>query len=385
MKICSLLVLMSLMCFCGLAMGVPTTFPSSKTLPNPLRLNNGTLVKTPAQWAQRRPQVLATVTRYFIGTMPPAPGNLVVVQLDEKKLKAGVTYRRVRLSFGPQHAAGFNVALFIPPGKGPFATIVHPIFYPTPGDDVSNVGKQKIADPKYADPQNAAELYTDALGRGYAILTYNYQQIAADHADDRNTGVFRVYHGYSWGALGAWAWSMSRCVDYLENQPFADHSRILAVGHSRLGKTTLIAGALDTRFALVAPAGSGCGGTGAFRYCGPGRGGKEGIESYCKHFPYQLTPAFLPFANHVYELPFDQNWLIALCAPRPFIAADSYNDQWCNSNALKKSIAGARPVYDLLGADKNLAVHFRHGPHALAPQDWKAILDFADARLHYGS
>jgi hypothetical protein len=174
---------------------------------------------------------------------------------------------------------------------------------------------------------------------------------------------------------------MSRCVDYLETQPFADKSKLIAVGHSRLGKTVLVAGAFDERFALTAPAGSGCGGTGAYRFNGKGRGGKEGLEDATQHFPQWFGPRLHEFAGQVEKLPFDQHWFLALIAPRLFIAADGLDDSATNGNALARAYLAARPVYKFLGVPDNLAVHFRPGRHMLAPADWEAILDFSDQHL----
>jgi len=174
---------------------------------------------------------------------------------------------------------------------------------------------------------------------------------------------------------------MSRCVDYLETQSFANKSKFIALGHSRLGKATLVAGAFDERFALVAPAGSGCAGTGAYRFNGKGRGGREGLEDIVKNFPQWTIPSFADFSNQVYRLPFDQHWLIDLVAPRCFIAADGLNDTAASVNALIQSYLAAKPVYALLGVPDHLGIHFRPGPHRLASEDWTAILDFADQQL----
>jgi hypothetical protein len=174
---------------------------------------------------------------------------------------------------------------------------------------------------------------------------------------------------------------MSRVVDYLETQGFADKTRLIALGHSRLGKATLIAGAFDDRFALVAPAGSGCFGTGAYRFNGAGRGGKEGLEDYTKIFPYQVGPRLAQFAGHVEQLPFDQHWFIALVAPRPFISLEATDDQFCNANASRQSVTAAKPVYEFLGVPDKIAIHFRPGTHNLAPADWAAALDFCDQQL----
>jgi hypothetical protein len=143
----------------------------------------------------------------------------------------------------------------------------------------------------------------------------------------------------------------------------------------------LIAGAFDERFALVAPAGSGAYGTGAFRFNGMTNGGKEGLDEVIAHFPYWIGPRLPQFSGQVYKLPFDQHWLIALVAPRPFISLDGLDDQFANGNALKESYLAAKPVYELLGAANRLGINFRPGPHALSPVDWQAALDFADQQL----
>ena len=127
--------------------------------------------------------------------------------------------------------------------------------------------------------EKAAQNYAEPLRRGYAIVCFQYQQCGLDKPQGyRQSGFFPAYPRYDWGDLAAWAWGMSRSVNYLETQAFADKAKIIAVGHSRLGKAALVAGAFDERFALTAPAGSGCAGTGAYRFNGKGRGGKEGLR-----------------------------------------------------------------------------------------------------------
>src|SRR5439155_10669082 len=122
-------------------------------------------------------------------------------------------------------------------------------------------------------------------------------------------------------------------------------------------------------------------GTGAFRFNGKTRGGKVGLEDVCKNFPQWVSPNLAQFSNQVERLPFDQHWLIALCAPRAFIAADALDDAACNGMALKQSYLAAKPVYEFLGAAEKLGIHFRPGKHELAKEDWQAILDFADQQL----
>lgn len=347
------------------------SLPMCAVMPDQLVTADRELITTVAQWQQRRKQMKQIIEHYAIGHLPPPPGNVTGRELfSNSLLEAKVTCRFVHLTFGPENKLGFDVAIFIPTDtntfKSPFPMIVQPVFLPMPGTNSwENVVKQ------FAEP----------LRRGYAVAAFYYQQCGADKPDYRQTGFFPAYPGYDWGDLAAWAWGMSRCVDYLETQPFVDKSQIIAVGHSRLGKAALIAGAFDERFALTAPAGSGCGGTGAYRFNGQGRGGKEGLEEATKRFPQWFGPHLPEFSGQVEKLPFDQHWFLALVAPRLFLAADGLSDPYASTNALVQSYLAAKPVYELLGVPEHLAINFRPGGHLLATADWQAILDFSDQQL----
>ena len=143
-------------------------------------------------------------------------------------------------------------------------------------------------------------------------------------------------------ACMGWAWGFSRIVDYLETQPFVDKNKLIALGHSRLGKLTMVATAFDERISLGAPAGSSGAGTGAYRFCGPGRGGKEGIEDMTRKFGYYFVPRLAEFTGQMQKLPFDAHWFVALTAPRPWISVEGTDDQNCVPNAVKQSVLAAQ-------------------------------------------
>ena len=388
-----------LLCQMDLAVAETTTFPAVKDLPahpampDPLIGMDGKRITTPSQWPARREEMKRTIEHYGIGHAPPPPGNVKGQEVETSLLAEGkVSYRRVRLTFGPGEKLAFDISIFQPSGStgfaGPFPTIVQPRFSgiekttPLPEAGTDNPAADPAGARKRSNtPESVAAQYASALSRGYAIVAFFYQDCGADNRDYRQTGFFPAYPDCDWADLAAWAWGMSRCVDYLEQQSFADKSKFIAVGHSRLGKAALVAGAFDERFAWVAPAGSGCGGTGAYRFNGKGRGGKEGLEDVVKNFPQWLTPRFAEFSGEVERLPFDQHWLISLVAPRSFIAPDGLSDNATSVNALVQSYQAAKPAYAMLGVPDHLGIHFRPGGHQLAPDDWTAILDFADQQL----
>jgi hypothetical protein len=381
----------------GTAAADAPTFPAVEdlpvraTMPDPLIGDDGKKITTKEQWQQRREQMKRILEYYALGHRPPPPGDVHGWQeLQSKEVLDGkATFHLVHLAFDPKPTAklGFDVAIFVPADsdsfKTPFPTIVQPSFFPTPGTAPARPQQPRSGGrgPLNFTVEDAAKQYASALGRGYAIAIFYYQQAGADKPDYRKTGFFPAYPDYDWGDLAAWSWAMSRCVDYLETQPFADKSKIIALGHSRLGKTALVAGAFDDRFALTAPAGSGCGGTGAYRFNGKGRGGKEGLEEATKNFPQWFGPRLHEFSGQVEKLPFDQHWLIDLIAPRLFIAVDGLSDQATNGKALAHCYLAARPVYEFLGVPDHLGINFRPGKHMLAAEDWTAVLDFSDKYL----
>ena len=247
-------------------------------------------------------------------------------------------YRLVRLSFSPGSKYGFDVALFVPTSaKGRVPVVVFPTFGPTPaerrlrrssgrldqgkgldalviplGDQTSRAAEAAAATPQKpsvappaaaaSDPETATAAHAELFRRGYALAVYHYQDTGEDTIGRRSDGswAFRTtryypaYPDYDWGLAAGWAWGLSRCVDYLDTQSLADRGSCIAVGHSRIGKAVLIAGAFDDRIAVVAPAGSGAGGTGAYRFNGARGGGREGLADMMRKYPNWFSPNLYP-------------------------------------------------------------------------------------------
>ncbi|HLX94992.1 MAG TPA: hypothetical protein VKU37_04535 [Verrucomicrobiae bacterium] len=392
----------ALMAVVPAANAAPEAFPEVKDLPvrpempDAMTMADGTKVTTLAQWRARRGEMKAILEHYELGHAPPPPGDVSGQDLKSGLLLNGtVKYRLVHLKFGPGGNPGFDIAIFMPAkSAGPFPTIINPSFFNTPGVAVTNqplalpvVTTNSPGRPRFnfnapVTPERAAEGFTNQLDRGYAVVTYRYTQCGEDNANFRNSSFYPVYPGYDWGVLLGWAWGLSRVVDYLETQPFADKTRLIALGHSRLGKLVMVATALDERISLGAPAGSSGAGTGAYRFCGPGRGGKEGIEDMTRKFPYYFVPRLKEFTGQMEKLPFEAYWYIALTAPRPWISVEGTYDQNCVPNAVKQSVLAARPVYAFLGVSADrVGVNYEPHRHMLTADDWTAALDFADEQL----
>jgi hypothetical protein len=385
------------------AMPAVNDLPVRKEMPNVMTMNDGTKVTTVAQWRARREEMKRILEHYELGHAPPPPGNVSGLDIQSRLVLDGAAkFRLVHLTFGPGEKLGFDVAIFTPAkGDGPFPTIINPSFFGTPGVGFTNnaavqpaevatngASTNSTARPRGfgfggpVDPERAARGFTNLLDRGYAIVTYRYTQCGEDNAGFRTNSFYPAYPDYDWGVLYGWAWGLSRVVDYIETQSFADKSKLIALGHSRLGKLVMVATAFDERISLGAPAGSSGAGTGAYRFCGPGRGGKEGIEDMTRKFPYYFVPRLAEFTGQMEKLPFDAHWFVALTAPRPWISVEGTDDQNCVPNAVKQSVLAAQPVYAFLGVGVDrVGVNYEPHRHALTADDWRAALDFADQQL----
>ena len=373
-------------------------------LPELLQLNDGTPVKDAAAWNEkRRGEVLELFRSEVYGRRPGRPKALrfEVTKKDEEALGGKARRREVRIHFTSKESGpSMNMLLYLPAkAKGPTPAFLGLNFIgnPTVSNDpgITLRKRDKDSDRGMKTGRWQADMVID---RGYALATIWYGDIEPD--DKRNAfsqGIHKVYGPANkippdgWGSIAAWGWGLSRALDYFETIDEIDHKRVAVIGHSRLGKTSLWAGAEDERFALVISNDSGCGGAALSR-----RAFGETVKRINTSFPHWFCDNFNKYNGREADLPVDQHMLIALMAPRPVYVASAVGDRWADPRGEYLSAKHADPVYRLLGTeglpaqkmppvDKpsmgRIGYHIRAGNHDVKAFDWKAYLDFADKHL----
>jgi dienelactone hydrolase len=325
-------------------------------LPDLLTFADGRPV-TAGAWPARRAEVLETVLDLQYGHLPPAPEAVTAEALHPYFVSREpvVHGRHYRVTAG---RFSFLVNLVLPTGDGPFPAIVD-------GDGCWR--------------GLTTEVLVAAAQRGYAMAIFNRVEIVPDaYHSRRDSGLYLAYPDGDFGALAAWAWGYSRVADLLLSLPEIDGTRLIATGHSRGGKTALLAGATDERFALTAPNNSGCGGAGCYRY--PDEGG-ERLRDLMTNIPYWFSPKLAAYIDREEALPFDQHWVKALVAPRALLTTEALGDHWASPRGTRLTHEAAAEVYRLLGAGDSIGIYYREGGHAHGPADWEVLLDYADSRL----
>jgi len=411
---------------CASGPAAPRSFPELSALPpqprmpDPLVMLDGRRVASRAQWLQeRRPELKALFAHYMYGAIPPKPAHPQVrVEGQYADFLGGkATLKVLTLEAGPAtNAPRIGLIVVVPNDRqGPVPVFLAMDFcgnhaltpdarIPLPRTWMTDScpGCANHAATEAGRGAQAADWpLAEIVRRGYALAAFYSGDVDSDRAD-LSSGV------YAWlaegdparnpaasrGTIAAWAWGFQRCVDYLVTDADLDSHRIAALGHSRNGKTALLATAYDERIAIAFAHQAGCGGS------APSRGKLgESVQAINDHFPHWFNACFKEFNTAPERLPMDQNCLVALCAPRPVLFSAAEEDQWANPPGQFEVLRAADPVYRFLGArgldatemppqgklvSSPLGYYLRAGKHSMTAADWTVFMDFADAQWRRG-
>ncbi|HUT92457.1 MAG TPA: acetylxylan esterase [Thermoguttaceae bacterium] len=396
-----------------------TNYDESKvpqyTLPDPLVLSAGGPVADAQVWREkRRPEILGLFEEHVYGRTPRqrVPLRVEVRSVATDALEGTATRKQVRLHFsqadgGPK----MDLLIYLPNGSPrPVPLFVGLNFHGNhtihsdPGIAITEAwvrNDPEVGITNHRTSERARGRWRgrwavdEILRRGYGLATAYYGDLDPDYDDGFQNGVHALFRKEGekrrpddWASIGAWAWGLSRAMDYFETDPDVDAKHVAVMGHSRLGKTALWAGAQDERFAIVISNNSGAGGAALAR-----RRFGESLKASITLVPWWYCENYRQYADREDRLPVDQHMLVALVAPRPVYVASAEEDRWADPRGEFLAAKGADPVYRILGTDGlpaqnmppldtpvlgTIGYHVRRGKHTVTEYDWQRYLDFAD-------
>ncbi|MBR4236663.1 MAG: acetylxylan esterase [Clostridia bacterium] len=333
-------------------------------LPDVFAFTDGGRVLNLSDWDRRRREILKDVIEIEFGGMPPEPESFECEPIDVMGARYHSTYR---LHCGTKnYPFSFILKIWRPDCRHKCPVVLT-------GDEMydSNLDDAVIA---------------EARSRGFAVAKFSRVELASDIKEaGRSGGIYPLWPDMHFTAISAWAWGYHRAVDALMQMDFIDTSRIAITGHSRGGKTVLLAGATDERIKFVNPNDSGTHGCGCYRFTQVEDDGcyttetSETLSIMLKRFPHWMGEGLYKYGDKEAELPYDMHFIKALVAPRYLLETNAYGDIWGNPRGSYLTHLAAKEVWKMHGCEDRCLTHYRFGEHAQRFDDFCVLFGLIDA------
>lgn len=348
----------------------------------PTIFKNG-IMPTVRQWEQhRRPEILKLFEEHVYGVTPK---NLPKCEYTITRELSGLGADNISMQeiFSQLtkngKSCGFHSRMFLQDALSAPAPVIIMINPFSQNSSVSYPGREHDHIP-----------YELITAKGYIAVHADVDEVCLDDASAYKKGLMELYPpngGSGWGAIGAWAFGISRLIDYLVTRDEVDASRIAVCGCSRAGKTALWCSAQDERIAMTISVVSGCTGAAITR----GKTG-EHVKDITRRFPHWMCKKYAAYADNEEALPVDQHMLLALCAPRPLYVSSASLDEWADPEKEFEACRLVKPVFELYGKEGlqintlpvvntpimqgAMGYHLRKGVHGCRVYDWQQYLRF---------
>lgn len=403
----------------------------SYELPELMKFIDGRPVEEVTQWEERQREIIELFKVEMFGDSPPEiDWTAREIESSDNAFEGRAIRRQIRLTLAREHSGNeatdkveLDVLVYLPKSVqkpvpvflalnfrgnhsiGDDPDVLLPVSW-VPNDNDFQISDNRTNE-KVRGSRKSRWPVEKILENGFGLVTCYYGDIDPDFDDGFQNGVHGLFphtrrppqplghsqpeSSYSWGSIAAWAWGLSRIMDYLETDDAIDHRRVALMGHSRLGKTALWAGATDPRFGVVISNNSGCGGAAISR-----RRYGETVARINRAFPHWFNERFKKYADNEDQLPVDQHLLIAAIAPRPVYIASAEGDRWADPLGEFLAALHADPAYRLHGLvgievdqqppinqpeGQTIGYHIRSGDHDVTDFDWDQYLRFAQRHL----
>lgn len=342
-------------------------------LPDPFAKADGSRM-TPEEWKVQREELRQKIVEMEFGTIPPRPEVVRYELLNTPNRNVDATWYKI-FAGTKEKQVSFLLELNIPfvPGYGPeheYSPFTEDEKYPV----------VLTGDGCYHNMES--DVVREVMNRGYIAARFNRLELANDVKDCREGGLYSVYPDIAMTDIGAWAWGYMVCMDVFEQLSIVDETEVGITGHSRGGKTVLLAAAIDERMKYVCPNNSGAGGAVSYRCVVEDQGEKllrtERLGDLLDEFPTWMGEGLIPYRDREQDLPFDMHYFGALIAPRYYLQCEGMQDYWINPVGAWQNFMAVKECYRYLGCEENAAAWFRPGFHRHKLPDYQQFLDFMD-------